>query len=282
MLAEAHAAAPASLAATAALPPLPGWDFVRDGAPPAKIIRAWRKGADGVHAKAQYNLGCLYGLGVGVAKDAEASAEWFAKAAAQGLAAAQFNLGVSYANGKGVAQDFKAAAAWYAKAAAQGHASAQCNLGSLYATGAGVVQDFKAAALCYAKAAAQGDPDAPAARDAACASYSEGHPTSAAATRTSRRSNCAYSAGRGVGSSLRAYYLPWSWACGFQWNPSGIKFCSRCSRGISTVSGGTTERSNAIAKGTKHDATANAPQQWEQQSRKGKIGNGKGNGGHGC
>jgi TPR repeat protein len=156
MLAEAHAAAPASLAATAALPPILGWNIDRDGAPPSKIMRAWRKAADGGHARAQFKLGVCYDFGEGVAKDALAAAEWYAKAAAQGLAAAQFNLGYHFKNGSGAAQDLKAAVSWYAKAAAQGHANAQHNLGVLYKNGTGVAQDFKAAAAWYAKAAAQG------------------------------------------------------------------------------------------------------------------------------
>jgi TPR repeat protein len=156
MLAEATAAAPASLAAFAALPPIPVWDFEHDGAPPTKIMRAWRKLAESGHAGAQFDLGYCYGFGTGVAKDAVAAAEWYAKAAAQGFAAAQLNLGDLYFNGKGVAQDFKAAAAWFAKAAAQGLAAAQFNLGILYKNGSGVAQDFKAAAAWYAKAAAQG------------------------------------------------------------------------------------------------------------------------------
>jgi TPR repeat protein len=160
MLAEAHAAAPASLAATAALPPIPGWNIDRDGAPPSKIMRAWRKAADGGHARAQFRLGVCFSFGKGVEKDAVAAAEWYAKAAAQGLAAAQFNLGFLNANGSGVAQDLKAAAAWYAKAAAQGDADAQRNLGVLYQKGTGVAQDVKAAAAWFAKAAAQGDADA--------------------------------------------------------------------------------------------------------------------------
>jgi TPR repeat protein len=196
MLAEAHAAAPASLAATAALPPIPVWIIDRDGAPPTKIMRAWHKAADGGHAVAQCQLGYCYGKGKGVVKDAVAAAEWYAKAAAQGCVFAQYNLGVCYQNGSGVAQDFKAAAEWYAKAAAQGNAIAQhhlgvfyvngtcvaqdfkaavewftkpaalgfvysqCNLGFAYKSGQGVVQDFKAAAAWYAKAAAQGDADA--------------------------------------------------------------------------------------------------------------------------
>jgi hypothetical protein len=156
MLAEAHAAAPASLAATAALTPIPHWSVERDGAPPTKIMRAWCKAVEGGHAYAQYKLGFCYSNGKGVAKDVEAAAEWYAKAAAQGLAAAQNNLGVLHKNGTGAVQDFKAAAAWFAKGAAQGQAGAQFNLGTLYSDGTGVAQDFKAAAAWYAKAAAQG------------------------------------------------------------------------------------------------------------------------------
>jgi TPR repeat protein len=205
MLAEAAAAAAASLAATAALPPIPQWNFERDGAPPTKIMRAWRKAAEGGHARAQnnlgycnefgkgvavdckaaaawyakaaaqdfanaqHNLGCLYGNGKGVSQDLKAAAAWYAKAAAQGLAIAQSNLGVLYTNDTGVAQDFKAAAAWYAKAAAQGNAPALFNLGVLYEKGKGVAQNFSAAAAWYTKAAAQGEPGASARRDACLA-----------------------------------------------------------------------------------------------------------------
>jgi hypothetical protein len=107
MLAVAHAAAPASRAATAALPPLPKWSIGRDGAPPAKIMRAWRMAAEGGHATAQFHLGVCHRVGFSVAKDDTAAAGWYA--AAQGLADAQFNLGRLYEYGKGVAQDYKAA-----------------------------------------------------------------------------------------------------------------------------------------------------------------------------
>jgi TPR repeat protein len=156
MLAEAHAAAPASLAAFAALPPIPEWNTDLYGAPPTKIMRALRKAAEGGHAYAQYNLGFCYSNGKGFAKDVEAAAEWYAKAAAQGNATAQNNLGVIYNDGAGVARDFKAAAAWYAKAEAQGDANAQCNLGLLYYNGSGVAQDFTTAVEWFTKAAAQG------------------------------------------------------------------------------------------------------------------------------
>jgi hypothetical protein len=157
MLAEAAAAAPASHAARAALPPIPLWNLRLDGAPPTKIMRAWRKAADSGHSFAQFCIGLCYEYGKGVTEDHKAAAEWYAKAAAQGNAIAQCTLGFLYENGKGVAQDFKAAAAWHAKAAAQGNVNAQYILGHFYENGAGVAQDFKAAASWYAKAAAQGD-----------------------------------------------------------------------------------------------------------------------------
>jgi hypothetical protein len=156
MLAEAAAAAPASLAATAALPPLPDWDLEHDGAPPTKIMRAWRKAAEVGHAGAQCELGYCYHFGKGVAVDCKAAAAWYAMSAAQGVPSAQNNLGILYLNGLGVARDIKAAAAWYAKAAVQGHAGAQYNLGYCYDLGEGVAKNFKAAAAWYAKAAAQG------------------------------------------------------------------------------------------------------------------------------
>jgi hypothetical protein len=157
MLAEAAAAAPASRAAWAALPPIPEWDFERNGAPPSKIVRAWRKAADSGHSLAQVYIGLCYRYCKGAAKDHKAAAEWYTKAAAQGNALALCNLGHLFEHGKGVAKDLKSAAACYAKAAAQGNDMAQGYLGFLYTSGIGVAQDFKTAVEWYAKAAAQGD-----------------------------------------------------------------------------------------------------------------------------
>jgi hypothetical protein len=169
MLAEAAAAAPVSLAAMAALPPIPVWNLEHDGAPPSKIMRAWRKAADGGHSQAQFCIGLCYEFGKGVTEDHKAAAEWYAKAAAHGNPRAQCSLGAACDMGKGVTQDSKAAASWYAKSAAQGCAEAQYNLGNSCENGLGVAQDFKAAAACFAKAAAAGTPDAPARRDACLA-----------------------------------------------------------------------------------------------------------------
>ncbi len=61
MLAEAAAAAPSSLATNAALPPIAMWSLARDGAT-TKIMRKWRKVAEGGHAMAQFTLASASGL----------------------------------------------------------------------------------------------------------------------------------------------------------------------------------------------------------------------------
>jgi len=169
VMAAATAAAPASLAATAKLAPIPDWYIVSDGAPPTAILKAWRKAAEGGHARAQFYLGSCYDLGKGVAQDTKLAVEWYAQAAAQGYAKAQCNLGTCYELGNGVAQDSKLAVEWFAKAAAQGFADAQFNLGVCYKNGQGVAVDYRLAASWFGKAAAQGLAEAVAGRDACLA-----------------------------------------------------------------------------------------------------------------
>ena len=55
----------------------------------AQAFEDVRKAAEQGNAAAQNNLGALYHSGQGVAKDEKAAAEWFQKAADQGLAGAQ-------------------------------------------------------------------------------------------------------------------------------------------------------------------------------------------------
>jgi TPR repeat protein len=69
------------------------------------------------------------------------AAEWYRKAADQEHLLAQFNLGSLYMVGLGVEQDFVEAAKWYRKAAEQGDGEAQNNLGLMYFKGEGVEQD---------------------------------------------------------------------------------------------------------------------------------------------
>ncbi len=76
---------------------------------------------------AQFLLGLMYGLGLGVAQDYEQALRWYRDAARQGSSKAQVNLGYMYGTGRGVPQDFIEAYAWYNVAATGGNESARKN-----------------------------------------------------------------------------------------------------------------------------------------------------------
>ena len=80
---------------------------------------------------------------------------WYLKAAAQGDADAQHNLGVMYALGQGVARDYGEAMTWYLKAAEQGDAQAQSNIGFMYNEAQGVARDYVQACMWLKLAAKQ-------------------------------------------------------------------------------------------------------------------------------
>ncbi len=125
-----------------------------DYATTLKIIKPL---AEHGEARAQHNLGVMYGSGQGVLQDYEMAIKWYQMAADQGYASAQYNLGVMYDNGLGVLQDYKMAVKWYQMAADQGRASAQYNLGVMYDNGLGVVQDYKMAHMYFNISAANGN-----------------------------------------------------------------------------------------------------------------------------
>lgn len=105
-----------------------GVAFVRDiSKDAAKGFEWYQKAAAQEHVDAQYNLGMLYKLGLGVKEDAEKAFMWLQKAAAQGNNIAQYNLGVMYAEGAGVKPSLPRACAWLTLAAAQGNEKAQKN-----------------------------------------------------------------------------------------------------------------------------------------------------------
>ena len=79
---------------------------------------------------------------------------------AQGDARAQYNLGVMYGNGQGVAQNYAEALKWYKLAAAQGDARAQFNLALMYDKGQGVAQNYVKAHMWFNLVAVSGDNDA--------------------------------------------------------------------------------------------------------------------------
>ncbi len=82
---------------------------------------------------------------VAAAKGSEADIEALIARAKNEEAGAQEALGNRYETGNGVEQDYVEAAEWYRKAADQGVAKAQKELGNLYAKGRGVPRDYEEA-----------------------------------------------------------------------------------------------------------------------------------------
>ena len=104
----------------------------------AEAVKWFRKAAEQGNADAQNNLGLMFSLGRGAKKyDAEA-VKWYRMAAEQGHVAAQFSLGIKFRDGNGVKQNDAEAVAWFRRAAAQGYVPAQRNLGLMYSLGRGV------------------------------------------------------------------------------------------------------------------------------------------------
>lgn len=138
------------------------------------IHNQYRSAATAGDADAQYKLGVLYNIGIGVKRDRDAAQNWFEQAAAQNHAAAQYQAGKYFAQYSKTA-DPERERIWYEKAAAQGNADAQYELGHLYADDSMLKetpQDFCRAITLWEQAAAQNQPRA---QNRLVTIYSYGH-----------------------------------------------------------------------------------------------------------
>jgi TPR repeat protein len=120
----------------------------------------FRRAADQGVAQAQFNLALMYLDGTGVRRDLAEAMKWFQEAANQGLPLAQNNLSAIYHQGLGVPQDDKEAFKWENLAASHGLAIAQLGLGGMYHNGIGTSRDDIEAYKWISLAAAQGDKEA--------------------------------------------------------------------------------------------------------------------------
>jgi TPR repeat protein len=102
---------------------------------------------------AEYNLGLLYDLGLGVERDLSKAAEFYHRAALKGDVHAQHNYGYLLDRER---NDYEGAMKWYEKAAAQGDAQAEYHIGTLYFAGQGVERDEAKAREWWERAAAHG------------------------------------------------------------------------------------------------------------------------------
>ena len=131
----------------------------------AAAVQILRPLAEQGNARAQNNLGVMYGDGQGVSQDYVEARRWYLKAAANDDPKAEFNLGLLYARGRGVPKDYAEAGKWFQKAADHGDAAAQFNLGIMYVYGLGVSQDYVLARMWLGLSAARGEEGAAEARD---------------------------------------------------------------------------------------------------------------------
>ncbi len=140
----------------------------------SKVAAQWfSKAADQGMTLAQYRLGSFYEKGVGVERNYERARSLYEKAASAGNARAMHNLGVLFVeNGDGW-PDYASAAAWFHKAADLGVRDSQFNLAVLYARGMGLEQNLVQSYMWFSVAALQGDPEAGRKRDEVAARLDE-------------------------------------------------------------------------------------------------------------
>ncbi len=110
--------------------------------------------------RAQFQLGSIYGEGLGVPQNFKESARWTKLSAEQGYTPAQFVLGVMYLNGSGLPKSSKDSMVWLRKAGDHGFAPAQFLIGLSYGSGDGVPKNAVEAAKWYRLAAEQGNANA--------------------------------------------------------------------------------------------------------------------------
>ena len=91
----------------------------------ATALKEWKILAEKGDPVSQYNLGVMYRMGNGVAKDDKEALKWYRLAAYQGNAGSQFLLGYMYLNGIGVPRNHLRAHMWVNLAASQGVEAAE-------------------------------------------------------------------------------------------------------------------------------------------------------------
>jgi len=122
-----------------------------------KAIEIFKRGADNQHPLSTYNLAVLTQLNSNIKKQNEIF-KLTEKAANLGVIRAQSDLASYYENGTGIEKDSKKSAEWEARAAAQGNIESIRATATKYKDGSGVDKNFKKAIEWYEKGAELNDP----------------------------------------------------------------------------------------------------------------------------
>ena len=132
-------------------------------------LQWFQKSAAQGNKRAQWYIGEMYEIGLGVKEDQAQAAQWYTLAAKNGDRLAkkslkeqndpkhQNALGFQFYEGVFKTHDYGKALEWFQKAASQGNAMAQGYLGEMYEKGLGVNADKTQAIQWYSKGAKNGD-----------------------------------------------------------------------------------------------------------------------------
>ncbi|MDE6454364.1 MAG: hypothetical protein K2L38_00270, partial [Dysosmobacter sp.] len=118
------------------------------------------------NALAMFDLGKLFGNGLGQDPDERQAQMWYAQALAAFQAVererpnryVEYRIGKMFAAGLGTEQDYEMAAQWLTRSTEQDYTYAQYSLAKLYSEGWGVEQNYKTALQLYEQAAINGFP----------------------------------------------------------------------------------------------------------------------------
>jgi TPR repeat protein len=125
--------------------------------PNAQAAAQWyAKAADGGDAVAQFRYGSMLYSGTGIKKNEKMGITWIRRAADQQQLDAMYALAQALERGDGVKKNESEAVALFTRAAELGYPRAQTKLGSLHAAGDIVVRDDAKAVAWFRKAADQG------------------------------------------------------------------------------------------------------------------------------
>jgi TPR repeat protein len=137
-------------------------------------LAAFTKMAEGDNPVAQYWLGHMTELGLGVERDPKKAIELYKKSAARGVVAAESRLGEAYLRGDLLLPDYAQAKLWIERAARRGDARAAMLLGHMYRAGLGVAADPREGYAWSEVATIEGSPFAERDRDASFSSLNDG------------------------------------------------------------------------------------------------------------
>jgi TPR repeat protein len=108
-------------------------------------LSLFRKLADRNNPNAEYWLGHMYEIGLGIPKDPNKAIDLYKKAADQNIVAAEARLGAIYLSGDQVPPDFGQAKYYLDRAASHGDPRSAMLLGQMYRIGLGIPKDLKQA-----------------------------------------------------------------------------------------------------------------------------------------